>query len=288
MTVIIIYSFMKEYIPGDVLRLILLLPPAHFSFMYALWWGNKGAFLCMFLIDAIIIARRHPYSAGFLLALAMSKPQIAGIVCLMFLLRGHYKALTTGAVIDLALWFAASVIMKTSMLNLLSLCLNVGVNRKTQYLGVMAMIQYYGAGRNTAIIMSVVTGIIYMLMLYVYFRKNIRSSRVLEFLAYVPACVASTVWMFKNGCDLLILVYPAAFAVIMCMWRGLSGKDFAALLVIIAFMMLSRCMVYFGIVIIDSSDFFRDAYKCFESVMLMAAGVILCRMCVKNQKAFEF
>ena len=287
MTALIVYGFMKECIPGDILKLILLLPLAQFSFMYSLWWGNKGGILCLLLIDAIIIIRRHPYIAGFLLALGMTKPQIGGLICLMFLLRGHYKALITGAVIDLAVWFITSLMMNTTMLELLRLCLNASVYRETQYLGVMAMLQYYGISKNAAVIMSVLIGIIYMLMIYVYFRKNIHSSKVLEFMAYIPACIASIVWMYKNGCDFLVLAYPAAFAVIMCMWQEISRKDFFILLVIIAVLMLSRCMVYFGIVIIDKSDFFRDAYKTFESVLLMISGGIFCRMCVKNQGAFD-
>ena len=293
LSVLLLCSHLKKYLADPVITALCLLPAAHFSYAYSMYFGNEGAIICLLMIDVIFIIRKHPYISGVLISLCMCKPQIAGIICLVFLLRGHVKPLVIGAVICLGAWFAASVITQTTMLQLLQGCMNAGMYDEN-YVGPFQLLALAGVNKNIALGLSMFTGIIYTVLVYAYLRKNVQSAEIMHLAAYVPACAASTVWMFKNGGDYLILIYPAAFGLLMCLLEKVSRKDFVKIFLCTAYLLLSRYIVTFFIAL-SSKDYLsfavfgdisaaRTICKSLDGIIIMIVGVMLCRMLVKYQE----
>ena len=290
---LLLCSYLKKYLTGSLITLLCILPAAHFSYAYSLYFGNEGAIICLLMIDVMLIIRKHPYIAGVLISLCMCKPQIAGIICLMFLLRGHIKPLVIGAVICLSAWFAASVLAHTTMLQLLHDCMNAGMYDEN-YVGPFQLLIFAGVSKNIALALSMFTGIIYMMAEYYYLRKNIRSANLLDLAVFIPACIASTVWMYKNGCDYLILIYPAAFGLLISLLESVSRKDFMKISLCTAYLLLSRYIVtfwiaissknYLSFAIFDDISTARTICKSLDSMIMLTVGVILCRMLIKYQE----
>ena len=281
----LIYSCLKNFLTRYQIFLLCILPAAHFSYAYSMWFGNEAGIICLLMIDAILIVRRHPYIAGILISLCMCKPQIAGIICIMFLVRGHVKAVVIGAVICIAAWITASVITHTPMLKLLADCFNVGIySANDNYTGLLHILTLTGFNKNLILAVNMLTGIYYMLIVYFFLKRNLHSELLMELAAYIPACIASTMWMYKNGGDYILLIYPAAFAVIMCTDENLKNSDFLKALICTGYLILSRSLVYFGIVVISRTNEARAIYKGIDSLMIMIIGIILCRMLVRYKR----
>ena len=285
LSMLLLYKCLKDYLAVPQILTLCVLPAAHFSYAYSLWWGNEAGIICFLMVDAILIAHKHPYIAGVLISLCMCKPQIAGIICIMFLVRGHVKPVLIGAVICLAAWVGASVMTGRPMLQLLAECFSSGIDSPNDYYtGLFHVLTLHGFNKNAILAANVFTGLAYMMLLYNYLRKNIRSEVLTEFAAYVPACLASVVWMYKNGCDYLLLAYPAAVGVLLCMNARTSRKDFMKALICTGYLLASRCLVYFGIALISRTNEARALYKSFDGLLIMITGIILCRLLVKYQE----
>ena len=290
-TMYLLYELLKKDFEFSKIFILFMLPAAHFSFMYSLWWGNEGGIICLLMIDALLILKKNPYIAGIIISACMCKPQITGIFCIMLLFMGKdgIKSIITAAIIDLAAWFAAANINNISMIQLLSDCFNSGADDiGFNYLGLLHFLRFVGengVNKNIVLALNMSIAIIFMLVLYKYLKTNLRSEKLMTFAAYIPACIASTMWMYKNGTDYLVLIYPAAFAVILCMYEKISRRDFNISLLCCTYLLLSRFLVYAGIVIYKT-NLSRGIYKGIDSLIIMIVGVILCRLIVRNQEAF--
>ena len=281
---LLFFSRLKKYLSVSKILILCLLPIACYSYSYSIFWGNDGGIICLLMIDTILIIRRHPYIAGVLISLCMCKPQIAGIICIMFLIRGNVKPIIIGTIICLAAWFAASTMLHVTMLQLFADCFNVGAQWFT-YKGVFHLLVFYGIDHNLVLAANVCVGIVYMMALYTYLKSNIRSEKLLDWVAYIPACIASTIYFYKNGSDYVILIYPVAFGVLICLTDTVSRKDFIIELVFIVFyLLMTRLFVYFCIAIIDSSIEARAVYSTFESVIIMLIGILQTRLLIKYQE----
>ncbi|MBQ7593478.1 MAG: DUF2029 domain-containing protein, partial [Synergistaceae bacterium] len=178
LTMYLIWDLMKKDFERSKIFTLFMLPAAHFSFMYSLWFGNEAGIICPLVIDAILIVKKHPYIAGIIIAACMSKPQITGIICVMFLLMGKdgIKAVITGAILDLAAWFAASAINNISMLQLLSDCFNSGADEAGyNYLGLLHVLRFAGVSKNIVLALNMSIAVVFMLILYKYLKNNLRS-----------------------------------------------------------------------------------------------------------------
>ena len=200
---------------------------------------------------------------------------------------GGIKSIIIAAIIDLSAWFTAAAINNISMVNLLSECFNVGADDAGYfYLGLLHVLRFAGVSKNIVLALNILIAVIFMLVLYKYLKKNLRSEKLFYFAAYVPVCVASTMYMYKNGCDYLILIYPAAFFMILCMNEKISRQDFNLSVLCTGYLLLSRCLVYAGVVL-HRTNLARGIYKGIDSLIIMIIGVILCKLVVKYQEIFR-
>lgn len=275
---LVIYSKYKSALSKNQLAVLLLVPPVHFSFMYSLHFGNAGGIICCMLMIAFIIGKKHPYIAGVLLGFAMMKPQIAAIICLVYLFEKRFKTLFTAAGIVIAGWAATSLAISVNPIDLIKYTLESGTAASTQYLGLLNNLKYFGVDSTLILLMNVAIGCVYTLGLYLYLKKRTRVDSVFVF---VPACIASVFWIYKNGTDYMILAFAAAFFCLLCMSKRLTVADYIASICSIAWLQMSRCAVYLGVTLFDDNLFVRDLFKSADGLVIAIVGIYLCRLWVK-------
>ncbi|MBQ2965158.1 MAG: DUF2029 domain-containing protein [Clostridia bacterium] len=275
---LVIYNKYKGVLSKKQLAVLLLVPPVHFSFMYSLHFGNAGGIICCMLMTAFLIGKKHSYIAGVLLGFAMMKPQIAAIICLVFLFEKRFKTLFTAAGIVIAGWAATSLATAVNPIDLLKYTLESGTAASTQYLGLLNNLKYFGVSSTLILLMNVAIGCVYTLGLYIYLKKRARVDSVFIF---VPACIASVFWIYKNGTDYMILAFAAAFFCLLCMSKKLTAADFFASLFSVAWLQMSRCAVYLGVTFFEDNYFARDLFKSADGLIIAIVGIYLCRLWVK-------
>ena len=273
---LVICNKYKAALSKKQLAVLMLVPPVHFSFMYSLHFGNAGGVICCMLMIAFLIGRKHPYIAGVLLGFAMMKPQIAAIICLVYLFEKRFKTLFTAA--GIVGWLATSLVISVNPVDLIKYTLESGTAASTQYLGLLNNLKYFGVNSTLILLMNVAIGCVYTLGLYFYLKKR---ARVDSLFIFVPACIASVFWIYKNGTDYMILAFAAAFFCLLCMSGRLTPADFIGSLCSVAWLQMSRCAVYLGVMLSGENLFVRDIFKSADGLIIAVAGIYLCTLWVK-------
>lgn len=276
-SVIIVHNKCKDYTEHKTLLLIILTFIGHFCFVYSWSLGNNGAIICLLVIDAICICEKHPYICGVLIAFAMVKPQIAAIVCIVFLLNKQWKPIVVGAVIDILGWIATSVITKTPFMTLFGECMTSGTSSDRHYYGVLSPLTFLGVNKTLVLLLCAMTGILYTIILWYYLKKKGIDATIAT---YVPACIASTIWIYKNGPDYMMVVLASVLFIYVCLDKRVTLKDYIVSLICILALQMSRLGVNV-MQTVFTSYFTRTLLKSAEGVLLMVIGVIFCVMWAK-------
>ena len=276
LTTVVLYRAMRLVLTKKQRLTLMLLPCAHFSFMYSVHYGNAGGVICCLLIIAFCIMRKHPILGGVLGGLGMMKPQITAIICLALLLNKQWKTLFVAAGIVIAGWITTSVVTTVEPLTLLKQTFTSGT-APTQYLGLLNNLKYANVNSTLVLLMNVMIGCAYTAGLHFYLkRKGVQSMFV-----YVPACIASVFWVYKNGTDYLILTFAAIFFALLCMKKDLRVKEYLSAVLCVGLLEMSRCAVYLGILFFEDNLFIRDLFKSGEGLLLGLIGIYLCRLWVR-------
>lgn len=251
----------------------------HFSYAYSLAMGNAGGILCCLLMLSILLAGKRPWLSGLLLALAMVKPQVTAVVCVIYLLNRRWKPLFFAAAIDIAGWAVTCLLTKTDPSTLLLQTFSSGTASDGQYLGLLSALRFLGTDSSLILLMNMALGLAYAVGGWLYLRRHSGLSAGSPAL-YLPACVASTFWMYKNGTDYSILSFCVFLFLLLVLNTSTDRKDFWLSYLCIAYGMLSRCWVYLGITLFDSL-LLRDLFKSADGLLLALMGLVFCRMWIK-------
>ncbi|MBR0150651.1 MAG: DUF2029 domain-containing protein [Synergistaceae bacterium] len=184
------------------------------DFFASVSMGNAGGMICAFLLIAWLICDDHPYIAGVLVAFAMVKPQVALIVCVMFLMMRRVKPLITGAVVDISAWFAVSLLTGKGMFELL---------REFLFMSSEKVGTPFSAGIFTimfdnfmyATYASMIAGVIFVAVLYALLPRNMP-----EMFKIYPAFMAVAFWCYSQANDNYVHVLPAC----VCVWLLTLGN----------------------------------------------------------------
>lgn len=278
LTAVVLYWTMQLILSRKQIIALLLLPCAHFSFMYSVHYGNAGGVICCLLMIAFCIGEKRPILAGILVGLGMMKPQITAIVCFALLLNKQWKTLFVAAGIVVTGWAATSLMTSVDPLTLLKQTFSSGTS-PTQYLGLLNNLKYGGVNSTLILLMNVAIGCGYTAGLHLYLKKN----GVASMFVYVPACIASVFWVYKNGTDYLIVTFAAVFFALLCMKKVLRIKEYVASVLCIGILEMSRCAVYLGVMLFEDNLFIRDLFKSAEGLVLAIVGIYLCRLWVRHK-----
>ncbi|MDR1797897.1 MAG: DUF2029 domain-containing protein [Clostridiales Family XIII bacterium] len=178
------------------------------AFYYSMQLGNFAAPIAMITIIAILYTDEKPVLAGVLMGLALMKPQISMIFCLVWLMKRKWKPLFAAAALVVLGVALSAIVTNTSPVTLFAEFLSNPLQASTGYLGLFTFLQYLGVGQTTVVLLSMLLGAAYVLCLTSLVGKTNNI-----FAMYMPAAFASCFWNFKNGTDYAILVI-AAFLVI--------------------------------------------------------------------------
>ncbi len=282
-SVFIVYDKCKHYVENSTILFIALTFVNHFCFVYSWSLGNNGAIISLLVIDAICLVDRHPYIAGVLIAFAMVKPQITAIVCIVFLLNKKWKPILVGAVIDILGWIATCVITSTPFMTLFSECMTSGTSSGRHYYGVLSPLTSIGIDKTTVLLLNAVLGVAYTFILWRYLKKKGINATIAT---YVPACIASTIWTYKNGPDYMMVVLASVLFIYICLDNKVSVKDYTISFISIFALQMSRLGVNVMQTVFTSYSA-RTAVKSAEGILLMAIGVIFCIMWAKHKSGGE-
>ena len=273
----VLYRKFNTVLSKKALITVLLLPCVHFSFTYSLHFGNAGGIICYLIIIAFLISREHPIITGILLGVAMMKPQIAAIICLVFLLKRQLLPLFIAAAIVLAGWGATALFTSTPPLQLLAQTFGSGTANSGQYLGLLNNLKFFGVDSTLILLLNMVIGVAYTLALLHYIKKRYPAACNSLFV-FVPACIASTFWIYKNGTDYAILTFVSFFFLLLCMKENTPIKDRIGSILSMGYLQMSRCIVYLGIFLCRDNIFVRDLLKSADGVIIAIIGVYLCKL----------
>jgi hypothetical protein len=262
--------------------MLLLASLADFSFMYSLHFGNCGGVVALLTVCAILLVDDKPITAGIIMGIAMMKPQISAIFCLIWLIEKKIKPLITSAVVVIAGWAAASLLTHTGPVMLLKEMLGASTASDNQYLGLISPLRFLGINSTLILAANVVIGAAYTILMYSWLKKrNLIQKSV--FIKYMPASIASCFWIYKNGTDYLMLI-AAVFALLEIIDMYKTPKQFLLALVCVAYLEMSRCAVCLVAYAYPDNAVFRDAIKSADGFLLLIVGILICYIA---QKAYS-
>ena len=207
-SIAIYYKFAKKSKPFAIITTIAFLFCQ--NIMAALFGGNGGGIMSCLLIISCLWYKDFPIISGIALGFAMTKPQLAALFALSFLLKKQYKLIFTAASLDIASWGIASILTKTSPLALLKSFLSAGVAQDMEFMGIFSPISYWLTGTTkNALFVSMLFGIIFVAG-FCFFMKKKELEKNSTFYFY-PACFATVFWCYTRGYDRAILIIPAFY-----------------------------------------------------------------------------
>lgn len=277
LTAVVVYlTFFKKI--NSVYILLSLTAIGQFSFAYSLWFGNDGAIICFLVIIAICLLKKHPYISGTLFGLAMTKPQITAIILLVVLLNRNYKVITTAAAITILGWTATAIITNTGMITLLQETLNSSTSNKGQYLGLFSVLTNFGFPSIFVMIINFSIGIFYT----IYFWRQTKHN---ELVSFIPACIASTFWIFKNGTDFLILIYVTGILICISLYLKMPKGKMLFCLGSAFYLQTNRLIINAAMYLINNSWLWKNIFKGLDGVILICIGIWVIQLWRKNEKS---
>lgn len=282
LTAAVIADHLRDHLlPADRIVCILLIL-AQFSFMYSLTYGNNGAIICLLLADSVLLAQRKPWLSGILLGLALMKPQISGLVALIFLLEGYWTPLIISGIISIAGLASTALMTSTSVIKLLKQFLDSGVASELQYLGLFSALSNLGVDRLVVMLLNMIIGIVYTVLLwYAVKKRSDQHHYMYPFALFSPAFAASVFWVYKNGTDYLILCFICICYYTLLVRQDVSIKDFYVGAMEILYLELSRYPVYAGTTFISDTPLSRALLKGADGMIILLIGIHFCTLWIK-------
>lgn len=218
LTALCLYFYAEKIYPDKKFAvLVLLLAMSSPDFVCSVTHGNAGGIICCFLLLAWMFCDDRPVLTGILLGFAMVKPQIALIVCILFLLQKRFISLATAALIDIAAWFYASLKTGTGMIALLQEFMLKGAGSDRRYSGIFTI---FLENRTYALTLSMIAGILFVLIFHYLCRMNFKNDKYNFAMCF--SFMASTFWSYSYNNDNYVLLLPA----VICIYIMLRSEKF--------------------------------------------------------------
>ncbi len=183
--------------PKHRTQLILFASLATVNYFRPMLSGNAGGIMCLLLLLAVALQDKNQAFAGLLLAFAMIKPQLALLFCLYFLLRKRYILLAVTFIVDVLSWVAASIMLETSMWQLLYDFLHCNIGGGGQFAGIFTLAF---SNSSTAMLASMTAGILYAT---IYYAVNKGKGQIAELASF---CIATSFWSYSWGNEYMVLL----------------------------------------------------------------------------------
>lgn len=271
-----IYLIYKRNHEKKNLFVIAFAAVSHFSFMYSIFFGNCGGVISLMIICALLLVDEKPVIAGLIMGIALLKPQISALFCLVWLIDKKIKPLIIAGAFCVAGWAASSALTGINPLQLLKEMSEASTASEEQYLGLLSPLRFLGVDSMIILGLNVIIGVAFMVILGIKLKKS-GANKFSPFLKYTPAAIASCFWIYKNGTDFLILLIAVIALIEILPYCG-SFKEYLPVIFCIGCFEMSRAVISVLSKLFMSHIVFRDLIKSGEGLLLMILGIITCRM----------
>lgn len=249
--VLVLYKTVKKEcsLPSGMLMIYVVL------LAFSSWWWvdsiiswNNGVLFSMFLIIAVCIVDDCEIGAGILLALAMIKPQIAGIFYISFFIKKKYKTILTSCIILLISWLAYLVVVGGNPITQMLEILGQAQTKSAGYLwfGIFDVLVRAEVPGVVVIVSSMIVGILATAALSIWVIRN--RSMDCNIIYYSIPALMSTVWCYKSVTDLVILLLPSLIFIFIIDWRGGGNISLPELAFVTAYILILNIKTFCGIV----------------------------------------
>ena len=230
----------------------------------------------MLVVCAVLLVDDKPALAGLIMGIALLKPQISAVFCLLWLDVKKIKPLVVAGLFTAAGWTASSLLTHTDPLTLLKEMLGASTASELQYLGLLSPLRFAGVSSTVILAANIIIGSAFAVSLHMWLKKKGLAEKSV-FLRYLPAACASCVWIYKNGTDYLMLIV-AVFALLELFSLLKNGKQFFALMVMTAYLQLNRAAVSFVSYAFPENALMRDCVKSADGFLILAVGIGVCAL----------
>lgn len=203
-----VYKKSAEYLGGNVYMraLVVCIAAAFPAWGTALSWLNFGAVFGGLIFLSVMLSDEHEITAGILLGLAATKPQLALPFYLAYLLRKKYRTFAAACIVPLVLWAVCAVMTGTSPL-LLVLQLSEVTSKLAGDLGGWMMRFGIALSGKMYRLLCAAGGIGLALFFWYHLKKTGKTDKLTWF--SVPAVMCG-IWTYSQDHDqtvLLILLF---------------------------------------------------------------------------------
>lgn len=263
-----VYSWCSEKSRRQYRAILVLATAAMPAWGWALTWLNFGAILGGMLVWSVLLSERHEVTAGFLLGITATKPQLALPFFLAYLLRRKYKVFLIGCVIPIFFWVICSVLVSVDPISLLLQSVGLTGSLRGDLGG---WLRNFGIPISSGLYQLLCAGGAIILAFYFWYRLRKHNNHNALFFFSVPA-VLSGIWTYGQPPDRIVLLI-LLFCYVLIFADGryrISWKK--TIIVILAFgiimdpdvfMIILRCFYPFGVHV-------RYAIKVAKYVLLLA------------------
>lgn len=200
--------------------------------------GNVGGMICLLLMLTAFLVDKHPYLSGFLLAVAMTKPQNAGIFLAILFFRKNYKTVFSAAGFCGISWGISSLILRLmngpvkgdlsaenaaaagtfgggTIAAIISRFSKLGVeNDKYSFFtyGIFDPLVDFGVPTMVVLLLSALFGIVLVLVFCLWMKKYpVLQKDPVVYFAF--CCVVSVLWCYKSPCDEIVMILSSLMAI---------------------------------------------------------------------------
>lgn len=204
-------------------------------YVYLVCTFNNGSFVCLMIIFALLLEKKHPFVAGILMAFAMIKAQIALPFFAVFLLRKKWKLISTSVSIVVTSWIGSCVLTKVLPWEQIANLLNGQVPSNAASYARYGMADFILLFDDSKILftmlLSIIGGLLLLWIIEMKFMRDDIKERYI-FVSYYPAAIVSLLWCYTTKCDYLILTVVALGAFEIWLVNNKTIKDTFFLMII--------------------------------------------------------
>ena len=188
---------------------------------------NNGFIISFLVLLAMMVVDEHEYIAGFLLAIAMLKPQIALLFYITLLLKKKYRTIISSGIWCLISWAIYLLYVGGNPINQLMELLQQSGEKAAGFIwfGYWDFLTRFGVSGTIAMFCSMIMGIVVTAVLSCYLiKKGFGNDTII--MCSVPAMI-STGWCYKSTSDWIILCFPLLIIFYLLRYAGINFKTIA-------------------------------------------------------------
>lgn len=181
---------------------------------------NNGFVISFLLIIVAMISDTNEYWAGFVLALAMMKPQMALLFYITLFFKKKYKTIVVSGSLLVASWLIYILMVGGNPLLQVKEILGQSEEKSAEFIwfGIMDWMTKLGVSGTVTMCCSMLVGILFTIVITFLIMKS-KYKNNLFVLFSIPAFF-STIWCYKSETDLMILILPSIIIMLLCADRN--------------------------------------------------------------------